>query len=41
VFLEHCLGDGRVFEMLFLRVLPWVFQITGMASGNIVKCSYL
>lgn len=40
-FLKHCLGDGRVFEMFFLGMLPWVFQIGGMASKNIVKCSYL
>jgi hypothetical protein len=32
-FWECCLG--------FLGALPWVFQIGGMASENIVKCCYL
>ncbi len=43
-FSEHCLGDGRVFEMFILEcclgilgALPWVFQIGGVASENIVK----
>jgi len=32
-FWECCLG--------FLGALPWVFQIGGVASENIVNCSYL
>ncbi len=37
VFSEHCLGDGRVFEICFLGVLHSVFQMGGVASENIIS----